>query len=283
MDKGQNADMEDTASFLSSFDFQPETPQNGKLIGIIELSFSGFNAFVVEIDDQDRWSLEKAIYDESYVADGDITLDHVLSKIESFKSSMSELGLDKDDINFVASSSALKTEKVKGIANQLRAMGIGLIAVNSEQEAAYAFKASVPESFRERSFLIDMGSGSSKISWVENGNVHSVETYGSKYALQDITKLEVYHSLKEALSQVPEQNKSICFLVGGTAYQLAKATDARAGRYTILQHPSKYSDLEVGKEFPGLSIYNAIWSEATYSYVFDWDANFTIGILMDVN
>ena len=274
---------EDSAtSFAASFDFQPEAPRNGKLLGIIELSYSGFNSFVVEIDEQDRWSLEKAVYEESFIEQGKITLDHVLSRLTYFKSEMSKLGLNENDINLVVSSSAYKNQKVKEITDQLRALNIGLISINPEQEAAYAFYATVPKNLGDKSFLIDIGSGSSKISWVENGQVVAVETYGSKHYLQDISEIDVYHAMKEALAQIPAQSKSLCFLVGGTAYQLAKTTDARAGRYTILEHPDKYQSLKEQK-LAGLSIYNALWSEATYNYIFDWDANFTIGILMNVN
>lgn len=278
-DSAESSEISD-ATFVSSFDFQPAAPQNGKLLGIIELSFSGFNSFIVEIDDQDRWSLDKAVYGESYVAQGGITLEHVLSSIESYKSEMVKLGLDENDINLVASSSAFENEKVKKIADQLRTRNIGLISVTLEQEATYAFHATVPKNLSDRSYLIDIGSGSSKISWMENNEVMAIKTYGSKYHLQGVADLEVYHALKEAVAQVPNQNKSLCFLVGGAAFKLATSTDARAGRYTILEHPDQYLNQQ---EPSGLNIYNAIYSEATYNYIFDWDANFTIGILMSVN
>lgn len=272
-----------SGSFSSSFDYQPEPPSNGTLLGIIELSFTGFNSFIIEIDQQDRWSLKKAVYGESFVELGEITLDHVLEQLTSFKADMSALGLDENDVNLVVSSSASKTDKVKKISDQLRELNIGLIEISPEQEAAYAFQATVPESLRERSYLIDIGSGSTKISWLENGRVISKETYGSKSHLHGTSKLDVYHQLKEAIGQIPTESKSLCFLVGGVAFDLAKATNARAGRYTILKAPEEYQNQDSTQVPSGLNMYNAIWSEVTYSYVFDWEANFTIGILMDVN
>ena len=37
------------------FSYTPEKPVNGKLRGVVELGATGFNSFVINLDDQRRW------------------------------------------------------------------------------------------------------------------------------------------------------------------------------------------------------------------------------------
>ena len=59
------------ASFeVRNFDFTPPAPQNGTLKGVVELGAAGFNSFIVEIDQNKNWRLEKAEWGNSLVYDG---------------------------------------------------------------------------------------------------------------------------------------------------------------------------------------------------------------------
>ncbi|MBK6339196.1 MAG: hypothetical protein IPF63_06230 [Bacteroidetes bacterium] len=49
------------------FNFTPTVPVNGKLKGVVELGATGFNSFIVNIDAQKNWKLEKADYGASLV------------------------------------------------------------------------------------------------------------------------------------------------------------------------------------------------------------------------
>ena len=279
---GSENSIDDIPAFQSSFDYQPEPPVDGKLLGIIELGYSGFNSFIVRMDKQDRWSLEKAMYSESYVGDNKITFDQVISKIELFKTDMLDYGVGNDDINFVASSSAIRNQKVVDISQRLRRLNIGLITVSAEQEGYYSLYATVPKEFRENAFMIDIGSGNTKISWIENNEPKSVETYGSRYYEVGTSDQQARIGIKDAIAQVPNKNRQLCFMVGKIPHLLATITNNRTRRYTVLESPEAYTFSE-DKEKAGLNIYDAIWEESTFSYVFDWDSNFSIGVLMNVN
>ncbi len=269
-------------AFLSSFDYQPEPPVDGKLLGIIELGYSGFNSFIVRMDNEDRWSLEKATYGKSGVGEGEVTFDQVFSQVEEFRTEMMKFGVKRNDINLVASSSALRDRKVVAIADRLRILNIGLITVNAVQEGNYALLATVPKEFASNSFMVDIGSGNTKISWTEGGEAKSVETYGSLYFQSGISDQEARIGIKEALATVPDENRSLCFMVGKIPFVLATATNNRNKRYTILESPEAYDFTEVQQK-AGLNLYDALWQESTISYVFDWDSNFSIGVLMNVN
>ncbi len=269
-------------TFLSSFDYQPEAPVNGKLLGIIELGYTGFNSFIVRMDDEDRWALEKATYGESKIGAGAITFELVTDQIEKFKKEMIEFGVAANDINLVASSSALRDRRVVEIADGLRRLNIGLITVSAEQEGNYALLATVPKEFTNYSFMVDIGSGNTKISWIEGREAKSVETYGSLYLESGISDQEARIGIKEALASVPDANRSLCFMVGKIPFLLASATNNRNKRYTILESPEAY-DFDGEQEQAGLNLYDALWQESTVSYIFDWDSNFSIGVLMNVN
>ncbi|MEP5612000.1 MAG: hypothetical protein ABJP45_07105 [Cyclobacteriaceae bacterium] len=273
---------DDTPTFQASFDYKPETPRNGKLLGIIELGYSGFNSFIVRMDNQDRWSLEKVTYDESYVGDGSITFDYVLSEIQKFRSEMIEYGVSNHDINFVASSSAIRNQKVVDITEQLRSLNIGIITVSATQEGIYAFDATIPKELKEDAFMVDMGSGNTKVSWMEGSEVKTLETFGSRYHEIGTSDQDARIGIKDAVAQVPSRNRNLCFMVGKIPFLLATKTNNRSTRYTVLESPSAYSFTDEQSQ-AGLNLYDALWEESTISYVFDWDSNYSIGVLMNVN
>ncbi|MEP1095213.1 MAG: hypothetical protein ABJG78_08895 [Cyclobacteriaceae bacterium] len=279
---GEKRTTGDLTSFQTSFDYAPEQPVNGKLLGIMELGYSGFNSFIVKMDNQDRWTLEKALYSESHIGDGKVTFEYVLAEIERFKSEMIAFGVDGNNINFVASSSAIRDQKVVGIAEQLRRLDIGLITVSVTQEGTYALHATVPKSLLEDAYMIDIGSGNTKVSWYENGQAQTLETYGSRYKEVGVSDQEARIGIKDAVAQVPSRNRNLCFMVGKIPFLLATLTDNRSKRYTVLEPPDAYSFADAQSQ-AGLNLYDALWEEATISYVFDWDSNYSIGVLMNVN
>ena len=281
-DQNNSTSSDGEITFVTSFDYQPETPINGQQLGIIELGYTGFNSFMVNMDNRDRWSLEKANYSESYVGDGKVTLEHVLNKIDHFKQDMIQHGVQEYNISFVASSSAVKNDRVLEIIERLRQMDLGVITVNAEQEGYYAHYATIPEKFAENSFMVDIGSGNTKITWIDKGEIKTIESYGSKYYQQEIPMEEARNGIKRALWEVPDKNKNLCFLVGKIPYLLATASNNRDGRYSILEAPDTY-EFKDEQELAGLNLYHAIWNKETIAHVFDWDSNFSIGVLMAVN
>ena len=85
------------------------------------------------------------------------------------------------------------------------------------------------------------------------------------------------------LSKIPESKRNVGFILGGVPFSLANQHRKGEERYTVLKDPQSYkaSDKRVAS---GLNIYKGITeATATDTFVFDWDANFTIGFLLSLN
>ncbi|OON68807.1 hypothetical protein [Hymenobacter sp. CRA2] len=79
---------------------------------------------------------------------------------------------------------------------------------------------------------------------------------------------------------MPAELRSTCFIIGGMPYEWAKPL--RQGQdYTVLQAPGSYAQQTGAKAQAGAVIYQTL-ADATgcKQFVFDWDANFTIGYLL---
>jgi len=86
------------------------------------------------------------------------------------------------------------------------------------------------------------------------------------------------------MTEVPATNRKYCFVIGGVPYKLAKEVRAGEERFTQLKAPDGYSAGDDVKVKSGLNIYRAIYENSQCdSFIFDWDANFTIGFLMTLN
>jgi hypothetical protein len=185
-------------------------------------------------------------------------------------------------MHFVISSGAQKEPKTLLISNELKKMGYVVNLVTADQEGKLAFKATVPPSFQDNSFLVDIGSGNTKISWQEGGNLKALEAPGAKYYEHAKSDDDVYNEVKSQAGKIPEGKRNVCFVLGGVPFTLAKQHRNGQERFTVLNAPSSYkaSDKKMGA---GLNIYKAI-SDATNcdTFVFDWDANFTIGFLLSL-
>ena len=71
-----------------------------------------------------------------------------------------------------------------------------------------------------------------------------------------------------------------CFVLGGVPYELAKQTRQGEERYTVLNPPASYKS-DKQKVISGLNIYKGLVDATNCdTFVFDWDANFTIGFLL---
>lgn len=266
------------ASFTpTSFNYTAPLPSGGRLKGVVELGATGFNSFIVKIDAQKNWKLEKAEFGVSLVKEGLATDEDVKSGLRRYISDMVSFGVGARDIHFVVSSGASKEPIMPKIEAALKAMGYVVNVVTPEQEARYALKSALPPSFSSRAFVVDIGSGNTKVSWNPNG---AIELPGAKYYQNNLSPGAVYTEVKSKSNQVPSNLRQTCFIIGGVPYELAKQTRAGKERYTVLKAPADYK-ADGAKQEAGLNIYSAI-AEATgcKQYVFDWDANFTIGFLL---
>lgn len=261
------------------FNYTAPPPNGGKLKGVVELGATGFNYFIAKIDAQKNWKLEKAIFGVSLVKEGLATDEDVKATLKNYIAEILSFGVGARDIHFVVSSGAQKEAIMPKINTALKTMGYVVNVVTPEQEAKLALRSALPPSFQSRAFVVDIGSGNTKISWLPNG---ALEAPGAKYYQNNLSAGAVFQEVKGKAAQVPSNLRSTCFIIGGVPYELAKQIRNGKERYTVLKAPADYK-ADGAKQEAGLNIYGAI-AEATdcKQFVFDWDANFTIGFLLNL-
>jgi len=261
------------------FNYTAPTPVGGKLNGVVELGATGFNSFIIKVDAKKNWKLEKAEFGVSLVKEGLATDDDVKSGLRRYISDLVAFGVGARDIHFVVSSGAQKEAIMPKINAALKSMGYVVNIVTPEQEAKLALRSALPSAYQNQGFVVDIGSGNTKISWLPNG---ALEAPGAKYYQNNLSPATVAQEVKSKASQVPSNLRGTCFIIGGVPYELAKQSRNAKERYTVLKAPASYS-ADGAKQEAGLNIYNSV-AEATgcKQFVFDWDANFTIGFLLNL-
>jgi len=265
------------------FNYTAEKPVNGTTRGVVELGATGFNSFVINMDSKKNWEIVSKDFGESLAYEGLATTEDIRAGLKKYIAGMFDKGVSKNNIHFVISSGAQKEPKTTIISNELKKMGYIVNNVTPEQEARLGLKSTVPASFADNSFVVDIGSGNTKISWDENGSLKTLELPGAKYYEKGITDDNVYNDVKSQINKVPESKRNVAFIIGGVPFTLAKQHRKGEERYTVLKAPGDYkaADKKMGS---GLNIYKAIAdATGTDTFVFDWDANFTIGFLLGLN
>lgn len=263
-----------------AFTYTPPAPQSGKLKGVVELGASGFNSFIIRVDDQKRWKLEKAEFGNSLVMENMASDDDIRTGLKRYIGKMLDFGVGGRDIHFVVSSGATKAEGTQKITKALKSLNYVVNTVTPEQEGSLGLRSVLPADYFDNAFVADIGSGNTKIAWKENGATKALETYGAKYYENGTSDEAVTTGVKAKAEQIPASHRKTCFIIGGVPFELAKAVRKDKERYTVLDAPSAYK-LENAKSKAGLNIYRAIAdATGTNQFVFDWDANFTIGYLL---
>ena len=114
-------------------------------------------------------------------------------------------------------------------------------------------------------------------------SVSALETYGAKYFQDGTDDNKVYQEVSAKAKQIPAALRKTCFIIGGVPFEMAKEVRKGKERFTTLSKPVAYSKLTNAKSKSGINIYKSI-GDATGcdQFVFDWDANFTIGFLLQM-
>ncbi|MEP7195962.1 MAG: hypothetical protein ABI851_05540 [Saprospiraceae bacterium] len=262
------------------FSYTAPEPINGKLRGVVELGAAGFNSFIVLSDDQKRWKLEKSEFGSSLVYENMATDMDIRSGLKNYIAKMLDFGVKGKDIHFVVSSGAKNEPSVVKISKNLKDLGYFVNEVTPQQEGTYGLNCAIPSVLESESFMVDIGSGNTKISYSNMGKVSAFESYGSKYFQKNIAEDLVYKEVRSVVSQIPSSNRKTCFIIGGIPFELAKQVRDGKERYTVLMAPKDYS-ISGDKQRAGVNIYKAVYDETGCKiFVFDWDANFTIGFLL---
>ncbi|ALL07524.1 hypothetical protein AQ505_19725 [Pedobacter sp. PACM 27299] len=263
------------------FNYTPEKPVNGEYKGVVEVGASGFNSFIVNIDKEKRWEIVSKDFGKSFVYEGMASTTDIRMGLKDYIGGMFDKGLKSKNIHFVISSGAQKEPKTAVISSELKNMGYVVNLVTPEEEGKLALKCVLPDSYANTSFVVDIGSGNTKICWKDN-TVHFEEAPGAKYYEKDITDQVVYDKVKQAAQKIPDARRKVCFIIGGVPFELANQGRKGQERYTVLKDPGKYKTDKI-KIKSGVNIYQGI-KDATNcnTFVFDWDSNFTIGFLLSI-
>lgn len=266
----------------AGFSYKPEKPVDGKLKGVVEVGASGFNSFVVNIDQQKRWEVIAQDFGQSLVYEGLATAKDISTGLNKYILMMADKGVDRRNMHFLISSGAQKDPKTRPIATELKKMGFDVVLVTAQKEGEWALKCILPASYNGSAFVTDIGSGNTKLAWKIGEKIEVLEAPGSKYYEKDIQHEAVYDIIKEKALKIPSANREVCFIMGGTPYDLAKQHRNGEERYTLLKNPDDYT-ANKPKTKAGLNIYKSI-KDATGCkiFVFDWYGNFTIGYLLDL-
>ena len=272
-----------TAPAAAAFNYHSETPVNGKLRGVVELGASGFNMFIIRVDDKRNWKLEKSEFGNSLVMENMATEEDVRIGLKSYIGKMLDFGVPGRDIHFVVSSGAALSENTRRITKALEALKYVVTTVTPEREGALGLRAALPPAYATKGFVMDMGSANSKISWYVDGQPHVQDTYGSKYYEKNVDDATVAAVVKAKAAAVPASLRGTCFIIGGVPYELAKAVRQGQEPFTVLKAPTDYPQLNGAKIKSGLNIYQAL-VDATgcQQFVFGYDTNFTIGYLLSL-
>lgn len=273
-------------SKTAKFNLSPIKPTNGKLKGVVELGASGFNSFIINVDKDLNWEIKKKEFGNSLIAEGLTNTKEINTKLKEYIQKTIEFGVAAKDIHFVVSSGAAKEKTTTIISKELKKIGYVVNTVTPEQEGEYALKSVLPKRFNRTAYVVDIGSGNTKISYLKKDNsIVALESYGAKYYQKNIDDTKVYNEVKAIASKVPSDKTLQCFIIGGVPYKLAKSIRNDKERYTSLSiHVNDFKNVaekEGEKVKSGLNIYKAIQEvTGTKKIIFDWDANFTIGFLL---
>ena len=274
------------ASTPVPFTYTPPAPVKGRLLGVAVLGATGFDMFVVRADKHHAWQLVKSEYNRSYLIEGMATESDIRSRLDNYLKEMQAAGVRPQDTHLLVSSGAAQSPGTVQVAKALQAKGYHLTQVTPAQEARYAALATLPAAYDGRGFVVDIGSGNTKLAWHSAGHIETAVTYGSKAYLSKLLKTPtVVADVKTKAQEIPTADRSICLLLGGVAHELAALTRHGDERYTTLILPAaSYGPGITAQQKAGLLIYEDI-AEATgcQQFVFDWHSNFAIGYLLEKN
>lgn len=263
--------------------FQYVAPEldGGVLKGVILLGGSGFDSFIISIDSSRNWKLEKAAFGESKVVEGQASHDEIKIGLEDYIKSFLDAGVSSEHIHFIVSSTAIKDKEVLEIIPILEETGYQINRISEEEEARYSYLATMPKGWQNDGYVVDIGSGNTKISWISEGKIQSSTTYGSKYNLLELSEEEILADISEKIQDVPTSLRQKCFLIGGAPYKIAKAFNEYTDRYTVLKNLDEYEFTDDQKAQNGIMILKTIQTQTqTSEFIFDWNSNFSIGFLI---
>lgn len=263
-------------------EFVIQKPVDGELRGVIEIGSTGFNAFIIHVDRQKRWEMVAKDFGVSLAYEGLATPEAIRQGVNRYMSTMFDNAVARKNIHIVVSSGAQKTPKVFKIVHELQKIGYRTVAVSATDEARYGFVATVPASMTTSAYFVDVGSGNTKVAWMEGDSLRSYESPGAKYFELGLKDSVVYQQIKMQSAAIPVSSRQKAFIIGGAPFMLAEKIRSGNERFTLLKDPGYYIPTNQ-RMASGINIYKAIADgTGTKDFIFDWDANFSIGYLLSL-
>lgn len=272
-------------------DYRLPAPENGKLKGVVELGAASFKSLAVNLDEKKRWVLTEQKFVDLPVAEGAVKEEEIDKGLKEAIQFLKDSQVPGSNIHFVVSSGAKDEAVVVNAMKLLKKQGYNVNVVSAEDEGRYAFTTTVPPDFAGKAFMVDIGSGNTKISYRQvNGKVMALETLGAKYYTKSETDEVAYQRVKLEVQAVPTELQQVCFIIGGIPYNLARAAghDKEKNLFTRLKMPSEYKEAEADKKDAakakaGLNIYRSIAENTTCKeFVFVDGTFFSIGFLLNL-
>ena len=270
-----------------TFNYMPQKPIDGKSIGVVELGASGFNSFIINIDKNLNWELKAKEYGISLIVEGMTNTHLVNEKLREYIDKITTYGITKKDIHFIVSSGAVKEKITQIIIQELEKLGHTVNNLTVQQEGKYALQSVLPKKYSDNSFLVDIGSGNTKISYfTSSGDAITLETHGAKYYQKGIESDDVFKNVRKIVAKIPLKNREHCFIIGGIPTKLARSISPKEELYTVLSPDVKKFEKIISKEGKklesGINIYNAIQKGTNVSkIIYVLDGNFSTGFLLE--
>jgi hypothetical protein len=197
---------------------QTAKPVHGVLKGIVELGATGFNFFIIKVDENRNWELVKAEYGFSKAYEEKTDPEYVFSVLRKYiyNDMFGKYKVKSKNIHFIVSSGADRTLVVQKICMQVNKKGYVINHITPEEEAQYGLAATLPKDQYGTAFVVDMGSSNTKIAYYESGKTDVVgkETVGSKYAEKNRPDDAVYKEVFGVASTIPTANRKKCYIIG---------------------------------------------------------------------
>jgi predicted nucleic acid-binding Zn ribbon protein len=255
---------EDTQSSSSSkFKYMPPAPENGVSKCIVEIRKTGLVSFIVKVDAQNRWRLEKSDLDSSLVKD-DLVKNKKDISAGDYIAGITNYGVDKRNIRFVAAA-GLETLAMTEIRN----LGFAISLFDSREEIRWEFAATVPKQYEKSSFFVKISSGKTVIAWMEDETLQFKESPASDDK-----------QTGRLAKEVPTNKRGYCFIAGDIPAKMAATHRSGNERYTVLNAPGTYNFTGAGEQ-NGLAVYRAVYeASGCNTFVYDWETNAVIGCLL---
>jgi tetratricopeptide (TPR) repeat protein len=181
-------------------------------------------------------------------------IEETAQAVKTFVDKLKEKGVPVENIFIIASSAIASVENKDELANRVKELtGYNLEFLTVKDEVLFAIAGSIPPKYFYNSILVDIGSGNTKIGYLEKvGNSTNVKNFEIPYGtvsltekankgndfqneLTNILNNEVVPVLKSESQKNPAYvNRKNVFLVGGIIWSI-----------TTLQKPSQIEDAYV--------------------------------------